>query len=102
MKINMKDNGLEAELLQATVGVEAGHARWPKLLDPNNEAGNRPIRSENGIINADDLAYLGQPVPSREMIDVQIIPFADMLDRQKVRDPIHLDVQGTEAEICRG
>jgi FkbM family methyltransferase len=101
MKINLKDNGLEAELLQAAVGVEAGHARWPKLHDPNNEAGNRPVRSENGIINADDLAYLGQSVTSREMIDVQIIPFAEMLDRQKVWDLIHIDIQGTEAEICR-
>jgi FkbM family methyltransferase len=96
---NLRDNALadsDVQLHQAAIGVEAGHARWPRIEDPRNVAGGRPNRPGN----VDDQVYLA-PF-NNDMIDVDIIALGPLLRQRPVWDLVHIDVQGTEAELCQG
>jgi FkbM family methyltransferase len=97
LRLNMQDNGLSdaSRLVQAAVGAVAGQARWPRIADPQNDAGARPLREGN----RDDATYLAGRAGG-EMIDVRILPFAELLAARTLWDLVHVDVQGTEAELC--
>jgi FkbM family methyltransferase len=96
---NMADNNLldlNTTLVQGAIRVEPGRARWPRILDPRNHSGARPLRESN----ADDAAYLARRYT--EMIDVQIVALTPLLQQRPLWDLVHIDIQGTEDELCRG
>jgi hypothetical protein len=84
------------------VGVAAGTARWPRLVDPRNDAGARPVRTDHERSGLADLAGPGSdPASASELIDVPIVAFAELLGREPQWDLVHIDVQGGECELCR-
>lgn len=94
---NIKDNSLEGHdvtLIQAAVGITDGTARWPRVSDPRNVSGARPIREGN----SDDEVY-GRELAD-ETIEVQIISATRLLAFRPLWDLVHIDIQGTEAEVC--
>jgi FkbM family methyltransferase len=100
MRQHFIDNGLDPDahiLLQAAVGCEAGHARWPKIGDPANAGGARPVRELDTEVDADDVAYIPHAV--HDYINVEILPFGDLLARRPLWDLVHVDVQGWEAAL---
>ena len=103
MRQHFVDNGLDPDahtLICAAVGVEKGHARWPRIADPANAGGARPVRETKGKLDQGDEAYMSGAM--EDFIDVDILPFSDLLDRQAVWDLVHIDVQGWEAKLCAG
>lgn len=103
MQQHMADNGVRPEqqrLYCAAVGVEAGRARWPRIADPANASGGRPIREGVGGIDRDDAAYMPHAV--EDHIDVEIVPLATILAEHPIWDLLHIDVQGWEARLCAG
>jgi len=97
------DNGLDPEahsLICAAVGVEKGHARWPRIADPANAGGARPVREANGKLDRGDEAYMQGAM--EDCIDVDIVPLRDLLSHEPVWDLVHIDVQGWEAKLCAG
>ena len=104
MRQNMEDNQLtsyQVTLIQAGVGITDGKALWPRITDIVNDSGARPLRccSENQAHHEADAAYLaGRP---DDMIDVEIVSFGRVLGLQPVWDLVHIDIQGTELELCR-
>jgi FkbM family methyltransferase len=100
MRQHFLDNDLDPqqhELLCAAVGVEKGHARWPRITDPANASGARPVREVGGGLDQDDVAYI--PHAAEDYIDVEILPFEDLLTREPSWDLVHVDVQGWEAKL---
>ena len=103
MRQHFLDNGLDPEahsLICAAVGVEEGRARWPRIADPANAGGARPVREADGALDQGDEAYMQGAM--EDFIDVDIVPFADLLSREPVWDLVHIDVQGWEAKLCAG
>ncbi len=103
MRQHFLDNDLDPDahrLVCAAVGVEAGHARWPRIADPPNAAGARPVQESGGKLDADDVAYMQGGI--EDFIDVEIVPLGDLLAEQDVWDLVHIDVQGWEAKLCAG
>jgi hypothetical protein len=88
------DLGGHGHLFQGAVGSDAGVARWPKLPDPANDSGARPVRDGNA---EDAILALDRP---HEMIEVEIVPLAELLDLRPFWDLVHIDIQGTEVELC--
>ncbi len=105
LRQHLCDNGFDPEshtLIQAAVGVAAGTARWPRLVDPRNDAGARPVRTDHERSGLADLAGPGSdPASASELIDVPIVAFAELLGREPQWDLVHIDVQGGECELCR-
>jgi FkbM family methyltransferase len=100
MRQNLEDNDLlshEVILLEAAVGISDEVVRWPRLQDPRNDAGARPFRQGN----VDDANYLEGRASFDQMIDVRLVSFEELLQRQGIWDLVHIDVQGTEVELCR-
>jgi FkbM family methyltransferase len=90
------DNGLDPHqhtLLQAGVGVTDGKAKWPRYSDSRNDAGF-PVSSE-AVAQVNHL-----PGFDGDMIDVDIISIQKLLRKEPLWDLVHIDVQGTEAELC--
>lgn len=103
MQQHFRDNGLDPDahcLVRAAVGVDAGRARWPKVAIPSNDWGSRPARVGDAGTNEQDALYLG--VLLNEYIDVDIVPIADLLEREPRWDLVHIDIQGWEEFVCRG
>jgi FkbM family methyltransferase len=103
MRQHFLDNDLDPEqhrLICAAVGVEKGHARWPRITDPANAAGARPVREVGGGLDECDVAYMQEAI--EDFIDVDILPFEDLLLLEHVWDLVHIDVQGWEAKLCAG
>lgn len=104
MQTHFRDNGLDPaahHLDNAAVGVEAGWARWPKLPNPAADWGARPLEastSEDGAAKAGGQDYIGRDF--EEHIDVKFLPIRTILEREPVWDLLHIDVQGTETEVC--
>ncbi len=102
---HLRDNGLDPgqhRLFQAAVGVVAGAAKWPRLADPRNAAGARPVRhgrDPGEALDADDVRYLGPA--AADLIDVNILAFDDLLRLHPQWDLVHIDVQGGECDLCR-
>lgn len=105
MMQHFKDNGLEPEhhrLLCAAVGTEAGKARWPRIWDPANAGGARPVRyvgAGRDVLDVGDAAYMRGAID--DFVDVEILPFDTVLNYEPVWDLVHMDVQGWEAALCR-
>ncbi len=103
MRQHFLDNDLDPEahtLICAAVGVEEGHARWPRIVDPANSAGARPVREAQGGLDRKDELYMQGAM--QDFIEVDIVPMGDLLSRQPVWDLVHIDVQGWEAKLCAG
>jgi FkbM family methyltransferase len=102
---HFKDNGLKPEqhrLFCAAVGVQAGKARWPRICDPANAGGARPVRYTDGrteTLDSADAAYMRDAMG--DFVDVEILPFEALLNYEPVWDLVHIDVQGWEGELCR-
>jgi FkbM family methyltransferase len=104
MQDHLRDNNLdpaEHVLLQAGVGVSGGTARWPRFTEPQNATGGRPLRiSPDGSYDNGDSEYLTPWAPDAFM-EVEIVAFDDLLLKQPLWDLVHVDVQGTEVELCQ-
>ncbi|MBM0203770.1 FkbM family methyltransferase [Micromonospora sp. STR1s_5] len=103
MERHLRDNAInpaEHRLVKAAVGVEAGHARWPRIMDPANAGGARPVREEGASLDADDAAYMSGAL--HEYVEVEIVPLARLLAQEPIWDLVHVDVQGWEAKLCAG
>lgn len=103
MRQHFLDNDLDPDthrLLCAAVGVEAGHARWPRIADPANAGGARPVREAAGELDAGDEAYMQGAMA--DFIEVDIVAFGDLLAAEAFWDLVHIDVQGWEATLCAG
>ena len=97
LRQNIEDNDLtihNVTLLQAAVGSRDGWARWPKVSDPRNVAGARPLRDGNH----EDQTYLGHLV--EDTVEVEVAAASRLLMSARIWDFVHIDVQGTEAELC--
>ncbi|MBV8457353.1 MAG: DUF4214 domain-containing protein [Acetobacteraceae bacterium] len=100
---HLRDNGIDPgqhTLLQAAVGVTDGVARWPRLREPRNDAGARPLREEGPKLNEQDARYL-KGMSRGGMIDVTVVSFGSLLGKLPFWDLVHLDVQGSEHELCQ-
>lgn len=94
---NMRDNGLtsnDVTLIQAAVGSSDGLVRWPRVSDPRNVSGARPLRDGN----RDDERYLRNL--AEDIIKVEVVSAERLLMSRPIWDFVHIDVQGTEAELC--
>lgn len=103
MRQHFLDNDLDPDahtLLCAAVGVEAGRARWPRIADPANTGGARPVREAAGELDAGDQAYMQGAMA--DFIDVDVVAFGELLAQEPVWDLVHIDVQGWEATLCAG
>jgi FkbM family methyltransferase len=102
MITHFKDNGLDPtahRLDNAAVGSRAGRARWPKLPDPTADWSARPLADiGHGATITNPTDHLGRVFD--DYIDVEVIPFHRILEREPVWDLVHIDVQGTEADLC--
>ena len=103
MRQHLRDNELDPEahrLVCAAVGVEPGRARWPRITDPANAGGARPVRQDGAGLDTGDTAYMLGALDDH--IEVEIVPLAGLLEHEPVWDLVHIDVQGWEAKLCAG
>jgi FkbM family methyltransferase len=94
---HFRNNGIDPTqhaLIAAAVGVTGGTARWPKILDASTDWGSRPQRADESG-NTD---HVGRSF--KEWLDVRIVAFGELLEKQPVWDLVHIDVQGWEVELC--
>ena len=99
LRQNMTDNylfGKEIQLFQAAVGPEQGRARWPRISQPAEDSGARILREGD----KKDTEYLSIASRFEDFIDVEIIPFAPLLNSRERWDLVHIDVQGIEVDLC--
>lgn len=101
---NFHDNMIdpnEHTLISGGVGTVSGKAKWPRIADPRNFSGGRPIREYGGqqeTLDSEDMKYLEGLLDG--FVDVNVISFEQLLDTQLRWDLVHLDVQGTEVDLC--
>jgi FkbM family methyltransferase len=103
MQQHLRDNGFDPGdhmLIQAGVGIAAGTARWPRFVEPRNSPGARPLRASlDGSTDKGDLEYLAPW--AGDFIEVDIVALDDLLLNEPLWDLVHIDVQGTEVELCQ-
>lgn len=102
MRQHFVDNGLDPDehtLINAAVGAEGGTARWPAgPASSNNTWGMRPAREDS----SSDAGYLaGAGVSGDTYRDLEVLPIADLLQRERHWDLVHIDIQGWEASVCQ-
>ena len=91
---HLKDNGFDPadhRLHRAAVAVKAGTARWPVTQDSSGDYGFRPL-TEAGD-------YMGRAFAETQ--DVTLMAMRDLVLSEDRWDLIHIDVQGSEFDICR-
>ena len=105
MQTHFRDNGFDPavyRLENAVIGVKAGRSMWPKLPVPSADFAVRPAACSgedgNFATNAKDPDYRGAVFD--EFIDVEMMSFRSVLEREVLWDLVHIDVQGTETELC--
>jgi FkbM family methyltransferase len=105
MQTHFRDNGFDPDLHRldnAAVGVKSGWATWPKLANSSSDFAMRPLAcsGEDGSIasNWKDPDYRGAIYD--EYIDVEMLSFRSVLEREPLWDLVHIDVQGSESELC--
>ena len=94
---HFRNNGIDPaqhDLVKAAVGVTDGTVRWPKISDPAGDWGSRPrLSTEEG-----DIDHVGRAF--EEWLDIPMVSFRSLLNKQPVWDLVHIDVQGHEVELC--
>jgi FkbM family methyltransferase len=105
MMNHFRDNGFnpaDYRLDNAAIGVKAGRARWPKLAVPSDDFAMRPVACSGEAGNFAGSAkrpdYRGALFD--QYIDVEMLSFDSVLERELLWDLVHIDVQGTETELC--
>jgi FkbM family methyltransferase len=101
LRQNFLDNGFDPDshtLIEAAVGVAAGEARWPALADSSGDWGARPIIGDG---DQDRPARDHRGLTFADTIAVKIVPVLDLIRREPSWDLVHIDVQGTEADLVR-
>jgi len=105
MLTHFRDNGFDPaahRLDNAAIGVRAGRARWPKVAVPSDDFAMRPVACSGkdgnlaGNVKAPD--YRGAVFD--DYIEVEMLSFDSVLEREPLWDLVHIDVQGTETELC--
>lgn len=94
MRQHIADNGFDPEaqtLVHGAVGPEPGVAKFPRLPDPANDFGSRPMQAAEGD-------YAGREFA--ETVDVEVLGIAVLLQREPLWDLVHIDVQGGETALC--
>ncbi len=56
------------------------------------------VQECGGKLDQDDAAYMQGAI--EDFIDVEIVPFSNLLSEEVVWDLVHVDVQGWEAKLC--
>jgi FkbM family methyltransferase len=97
MRQHFIDNGFDPDrhvLLQAAVGARPGKAQWPKVADSSKTDGwgFRPLLGG-------EHDYMGRTFDN--MIQVEVLALADLLNREPLWDLVHFDVQGHETDLVR-
>jgi FkbM family methyltransferase len=105
MQTHFRDNGFDPaahSLDNAVIGVRPGRARWPKLAVPSADWGGRPLAcsDEDGKFAGNAKASDYRGLHFDEYIDVEVLPFDSVLERETLWDLVHIDVQGGETELC--
>ena len=105
MQTHFRDNGFDPadyRLDNAVIGARAGRARWPKLAVPSADFGGCPLAcsGEDGHYAADAKASDYRGLHFDEYIDVEMLAFDSVLEREPLWDLVHIDVQGAETELC--
>lgn len=101
LRQNFLDNGFDPAshtMIEAAVGVAAGEARWPALADSSGDWGSRPIIGDG---DRDQPVQDHRGVTFADTIAVKIVPVLDLIRREPSWDLVHIDVQGTEADLVR-
>ena len=99
LELNMADNNLgDAVLYCGAIGVEGGRAKWPRIAEPTEDSGARPYRQSH----AEDQRYFDEYRRNADFVDVEIVALPKLLHARPVWDLVHIDVQGTEVELCQG
>jgi FkbM family methyltransferase len=105
MVTHFRDNGFDPaahRLDNAAIGVRAGRARWPKVAVPSDDYAMRPVAcsGEGGEPAADAKGPDYRGAIFDEYLDVEMLAFDSVLEREPLWDLVHIDVQGTETELC--
>jgi FkbM family methyltransferase len=93
LKQHLVDNNFtsnEYELLEAAVGENNGSAEWPDTPQMRDQYGNRPIDKSGD--------YLGRTFHRTRK--VKILSFRSLLMKEPLWDMVHVDIQGSEVEVC--
>ncbi|HEY4030415.1 MAG TPA: FkbM family methyltransferase [Caulobacteraceae bacterium] len=91
---HLKDNGFdpaEHRLHQAAVAVREGVAQWPVTEDSSGDYGFRPIEASGD--------YMDRKFAATQ--DVRLLPMRSLVLSEDKWDLIHIDVQGSEYDICK-
>lgn len=72
----------------------AAAARFPKLLDPSTDFGSRPQTAAE----ESPTDHVGRQFA--DWVDLDILPFAELLRGEPAWDLVHIDVQGWETDLC--
>jgi len=98
LRQNLSDNGFQVNqytAIHAAIGTARGKAHWPVIGDPREDWGSRPLDEGAGAGQPD---YLGRHFDN--YIEIDVLPFAELLSQEQHWNMIHIDVQGNEASIC--
>jgi FkbM family methyltransferase len=94
LKQHLVDNNFlpkEYELLEAAVGDNDGSAEWPDTPEVRDQYGSRPIGKSGD--------YLGRTF--RRTRKVKVLSFRSLLMKEPLWDMVHMDIQGSEVEVCQ-
>jgi FkbM family methyltransferase len=94
----MRQHFIAHRLICAAVGAEGGHARWPRIDNPANAGGARPVRETGADLDQSDADYMQSAIDS--FIDVDIVPLGELLQQEPIWDLVHIDVRGWETKLC--
>jgi len=93
-RTHLLDNGFNPDshnIVEAAVGVAAGHTFWPDDSGLEGDYGAAPLDAS------------GKDYQGREFLKTRKVPvvgIADLLQAEDSWDLVHVDVQGMEAELC--
>jgi FkbM family methyltransferase len=105
METHFRDNGLDPthhRLDNAAIGVKSGRATWPKLANPSDDFAARPLAcsADDGTSTGNAKAADYRGAIFDEWVDVEMLSFNSVLEREPLWDLVHIDVQGSETELC--
>jgi len=94
IRTHMRDNAIgedEYTVIHGAVGAADGVAYWAVEEDPGAVYGGRPV-------GGDGSNYLG--ATRENIVEVQVLGINGLLAREPFWDLLHIDIQGSEGEVC--